>query len=877
MKGITLKPFQKDAVRAVLKEWDKGNRKTLLISATGTGKTVMFVNIAENALKEHPDTHVLILAHREELLQQAIEKIERYTDVSVSLEKGASSSEETPIIVGSVQTMCREKRLERFPRDYFGYIMVDEAHHSTADTYQKILNYFDRAKVLGVTATPDRMDERALANFYDSRAFEYTLLDAIKDKNLAPVKIRTVPLKLDIRHVHKTAGDYNPGELDITIEPYLKAIAGEMKKYCDGRTTLVFTPLISTSEKFMPILKKEGFRVCEVHGTSEDREQKIKDIKAGKYDVILNAMLLTEGFDADNIDCIVSLRATKSRSLYCLDEQTEVLTRNGWKKDVNVGDDVLAFDIKTNETRFVPAIAKIRRPLRQDECFYSIKGQVTNIRVTNHHRMIYDNKRYLGWKIKEVQDLAQLRDGARIPVSGHGNFPGVPLTDAELTFIGWVMTDGTINKLNGTIAISQSESHEEYCNEIESCIRACNFKYSKRICKRKGVAWNQHGDNVIFTISYGKPRGTNKDKTGWGRLAPWLSKDVSERLYDMTEEQFAVMLEAIWHGDGNKHQTKTYSICKGNKTFIERLQIMAIQRGYRANVFVQRATKENERKNDLWYVKIKKQDYSVIGSAFDKHAQWIKEPYTAENCWCVQNELGTLITRRNGIVSIVGNCQMIGRGTRLCKERPDKDLLLLDFLWQTEKFDIMSPASLVADSDYKALEMTKKSVNREADIFDLESEVMRDIEAERERSLASTLRSLRLKKGRLIDPLQYVYSTGDERLKSYEPVYAWENDKPTDKQAAMLSRNGFDMSKIKTKGQANVMISAIIKRRNDGFSTPKQIKCLENYNFTNVGLWKFGEASAMIDSVAKNGWKVPAGVKADTYKPPSLTMPGKTH
>ena len=192
---------------------------------------------------------------------------------------------------------------------------------------------------------------------------------------------------------------------------------------------------------------------------------------------------------------------------------------------------------------------------------------------------------------------------------------------------------------------------------------------------------------------------------------------------------------------------------------------------------------------------------------------------------------------------------MIGRGTRLCKERPDKDLLLLDFLWQTEKFDIMSPASLVADSDYKALEMTKKSVNR----------------------------SLRLKKGRLIDPLQYVYSTGDERLKSYEPVYAWENDKPTDKQAAMLSRNGFDMSKIKTKGQANVMISAIIKRRNDGFSTPKQIKCLENYNFTNVGLWKFGEASAMIDSVAKNGWKVPAGVKADTYKPPSLTMPGKTH
>lgn len=119
MKDITLKPFQKDAVKSVYAEWEKGNGKTLLISATGTGKTIMFTAIAEDMLKRHSESHVLVLAHREELLNQAIDKIRGHTDIPASLEKGTSSAEDTPIIVGSVQAMYHENRLEKFPKDYF--------------------------------------------------------------------------------------------------------------------------------------------------------------------------------------------------------------------------------------------------------------------------------------------------------------------------------------------------------------------------------------------------------------------------------------------------------------------------------------------------------------------------------------------------------------------------------------------------------------------------------------------------------------------------------------------------------------------------------------------------------------------------------------
>ena len=560
------------------------------------------------------------------------------------------------------------------------------------------------------------------------------------------------------------------------------------------------------------------------------------------------------------------LRATKSRALYCLDEQTEVLTRDGWKTDVEVGEEVLAFDRETGETRFVPTLAKVRRKLEPDEYFCSIKGQSSDIRVTNHHRMLYDNKKRTGWKVRDAEYVAGLKDGAYIPVCGHGKFKGVPLTDAELTFIGWVMTDGTINKYTNGITITQGEHQTEYCKEIEQCITECGFKFNRFIRKRKSgdIHWNASGDIVAWTISKGKPRGRDKHLTGWGRLEPWLSKDLSPLLFDMTERQFAVMLEAIYHGDGNKAWKTSYHIGKGNRTFIERLQIMGIQRGYRASVSVE---KNNEvRKCDLWKLHIKKQDFIKIGSTSGKHATWEIEPHTDEACWCVQNELGTIVTRRNGKVAIVGNCQMIGRGTRLA---PDKDhLLLLDFLWMTGRHELCRPASIVAKTPEVAIKMTDNLAESgmPVDLLEAEEQGERDVQQERETALARELAEMRHRKAKLVDPLQYETSIADFDLQSYVPQFPWQRAGATDKQVKALEKFGINADGMDA-GKASLMMGRLIKRSHLGLSTPKQIRFLESKGFTHVGMWTFDAASKMISRISMNHWRVPSDVDPSAYSP----------
>lgn len=220
------------------------------------------------------------------------------------------------VTVGSVQTLMRQSRLDKFPRDYFQTIIIDEAHHAISTSYQNILQYFDKAQVLGVTATPDRSDMKDLGEYFDSIAYEYSLPAAIRDGYLTPIKAQTIPLKLDISNVTMSAGDFKASDIDTALDPYLEQIAAEMKHYCKGRKTVVFLPLVSTSQKFTEFLQSHGFRAAEVNGESKDRARILSDFDAGKYDVLCNSMLLTEGWDCPSVDCIVILRPTKSRGLY---------------------------------------------------------------------------------------------------------------------------------------------------------------------------------------------------------------------------------------------------------------------------------------------------------------------------------------------------------------------------------------------------------------------------------------------------------------------------------------------------------------------------------------------------------------------------------
>lgn len=313
---MELRPYQSEAKAAIFEEWDKGVLKTLLVLPTGCGKTIVFAKVAEDCVRR--GGRVLILAHRGELLDQAADKIAKTTKLGCATEKAGQSCLGSwfRIVVGSVQTLMREKRLGQFPAGYFNTIIIDEAHHCISDSYRKILDHFDGARVLGVTATPDRGDMQNLGQVFDSLAYEYTLPKAIKGGYLSPIKALTIPLKLDLSGVAMQSGDFKAGDIATALDPYLYQIADEMGKYCKDRKTVVFLPLVRTSQKFRDILIEKGFRAAEVNGESKDRAEVLEAFDRGDHNVLCNSMLLTEGWDCPSVDCIVVLRPTKVRSLY---------------------------------------------------------------------------------------------------------------------------------------------------------------------------------------------------------------------------------------------------------------------------------------------------------------------------------------------------------------------------------------------------------------------------------------------------------------------------------------------------------------------------------------------------------------------------------
>ena len=526
---MELRPYQEAARQAIHTQWNSRVQRTLLVLPTGTGKTIVFAAVVEDAVRA--GRRVLILAHRGELLDQAADKIRRSTGLASAVEKAESSCLGSwyRVVVGSVQSLQRPQRLEQFPHDYFGTIVIDEAHHAITDGYRRVLDWFHEAAVLGVTATPDRGDMRNLGEVFGSLAYEYKLTEAIRDGFLCRILAQTLPLKLDISTVGMSGGDYAVGELGGALDPYLDQIAAEMARYCKDRKTVVFLPLIKTSQKFRDILNAHGFNAAEVNGQSADRAEVLADFEAGKYNVLCNSMLLTEGWDCPSVDCVVVLRPTKVRSLYS---------------------------------------------------------------------------------------------------------------------------------------------------------------------------------------------------------------------------------------------------------------------------------------------------------------------------------------------------QMVGRGTRLSPGK--KDLLLLDFLWLTDRHELCRPADLICEDRAVAQQMTDNLAAAACpeDIEDAAKQAGEDVVAQREEALAKQLAEQRRKSARLVDPLQYEMSIQAEDLTGYVPAFGWESSPPTAEQLTALEKLGIQPDGVDSAGKAGLLLDRLAKRRDEGLTTPKQIRCLERYGFTHVGTWSFDAAKNMIDRIAVAGWRgAPRGIDPKTYTP----------
>lgn len=318
---MQLRLYQQEALEAMLKAESNGVARQLVVLPTGAGKTVLFAHLPIVRKNSLP---MLVLAHRAELLNQAKAKIESMNpNLSVAIEKAENKAGYVDVVVASVQTLGRgnSTRIEGFDQEYFKTIIIDEAHHAAASSYQKILTYFKSDYVLGVTATPQRSDSVRLVDTFDEIVYYKSIQDLINDGWLSPLIGYRVKTETDISDVEITNGEYKQEQLAEAIDnPNRNAcIVSAFTDLARDKKTVVFAANIAHARNLASSFASQTraqVRVVLGETPEEEREQILKDFKSGVVQVIINVGVLTEGFDEPSIEAIILARPTRSTLLY---------------------------------------------------------------------------------------------------------------------------------------------------------------------------------------------------------------------------------------------------------------------------------------------------------------------------------------------------------------------------------------------------------------------------------------------------------------------------------------------------------------------------------------------------------------------------------
>lgn len=325
---ITLRDYQERAACSVLDHFQNVT-STLGVAATGCGKTTIFTEV----IRRMQPMRAIVIAHREELIFQARDRIESQAGLGCEIEMAdmvASTSlfHRMPVVAATVQTLVsgrKQRRLERFDPMEFGLLVIDEFHHATADTYKVCIDHFKRnpnLKILGVTATPDRADEEALGQIAESVAFEFDILDAIHQGWLCPVNQQFVSIEgLDFSGMRTTAGDLNGADLAAVMEQEknLHGMCGAAIEIIGDKQAIVFTVTVKHAELACNILNRHKPNCAEwICGKTakEKRRDIMKKFGDGRLQVLCNVGCITEGVDVPAAEICIMGRPTKSRSLY---------------------------------------------------------------------------------------------------------------------------------------------------------------------------------------------------------------------------------------------------------------------------------------------------------------------------------------------------------------------------------------------------------------------------------------------------------------------------------------------------------------------------------------------------------------------------------
>ena len=721
---MQLRDYQQQAVYAVYDYLRNKDGNPCVVIPTGGGKTPCLSAICMDAVTKW-NGRVLVLAHVKELLEQSANTLRHIVpDLPIGVYSAGLNSRDTSesVIVAGIQSVYT--RAEEL--GHFDLVIIDEAHLIPPDgegMYQTFLTAMreinPHIRLIGLTATPYRMKSGLLCgpdNLLNDICYEIGVKELIEQKYLCPLKTKGGRSKVDCSNLHVRAGEFIAAEVDELMNN-ADLVASACREIIiqtkDRHSVLIFAASVAHAEHVKETITK--FSGCEcglVTGDtpSVDREILLKRFKGEKVDsnlfgdkvprlkYLVNVNVLTTGFDAPNVDCVVLLRPTASPGLYyqtCLDMETEVLTPSGWRycHEITTGDIVGTFDLDTEEIVYASAEDKVHRSLRHGESMYGITNPHLDIRVTNNHNMVVRGRGItcLNWQLQTAEHVATRREGYKIPVAGHGErfTDNAALTDSEVAFLGWFLMEGYKNHCNGTITISQSVT--KYHDDIRRVLTECGFGFREYRQERQGTLAG-YQDNIAFVIPHGIPRGEQSGKSGWSYLEKWIDKDVPDVYSLLSKRQFRILLQAMNQANGHHRdlskldyvpRTKTIS-CGCRRRLADRIQQLAIERGFRCSVrhVFPTPSEWNSSPQDQWSIAVREIKTSYVGGTrkyanplIPNRCQLEQVPYTPnEWVWCLTTEKGTLVTRRNGKVAIVGNC---GRGFRLHESK--NDCLVLDY------------------------------------------------------------------------------------------------------------------------------------------------------------------------------------------------------
>jgi superfamily II DNA or RNA helicase len=900
-KEIRVRSHQDECVEAIL-----GNlaffQSTAVDVTVGGGKTV----IMGDTVRRWPagDGDVLCIAHRDELITQNINMIRRMNPgLRVDREQGSSYASAIPsflggarVVVGSIQSIAADDRLKRFPADRFGLIMFDEGHRAVRKniTYKTVIDHFPKAYRLGLTGTMDRADNESLSPVFESLAYRYTMLAGMDDGFLVRPVQKSIRVKsLDISKLKANSKDLNKGELEkiLTDEKVMQGICHPTYEMAnDGgkkRRTIIFTVGVDQAELGMSILNRRDPGCAEfVSGkmTKTERRRIIDRFKAGEFQFLLNCMVLTEGFDCPEIQVVAIARPTKSRALYCLDDNTEALTPTGWVNGgkLKEGDLVAGFDHKTGSIKWEPVLAYICRDVYPEETMVAATGPSVDVRMTDTHRMVYSTgKEDNQWSIARAGELIGMHS-FRLPACGREASTGLPLTDDEIRFIGLVMTDGTFHKTTGAILISQNEG--KTFDFIKAVLDGCGFKYGLYQAPSETNYGKRNAAHYRFSISRGKPRGTKKHLRGWGDLADYIPKvDESawELLEAMDERQFDIFAESLHVGDGRKQPVgvdwtqRTYHIAFKRTTWADKIQSIAVRRGWRCSY----TTNANGPESRIGILHMKKTGFVTVGGGGDSERTCFKETIqvVGEKVWCISVESGAFVSRRNGKVVVVGNTQMVGRGLRtltgLVDDLPTAaerlaaiasskkpSCLVLDFVGNAGRHQLVAPVDLFAgEFSPDAIARARKQLQSKEGLGDTLKAIRKaheEIQQEREARRQGVVMNATYEVEE-VDPFKEI---GVKKPWNDPPHF--RGQRPTEKQIEYLERRGVGNTKSLTKWQAKKLIDQCLERQKYGLSTYKQITLLKRFGYDAHNM-SFDAAKLLIDRIRQNRWRPIPGILSD--------------